>query len=75
MYYLPMALRRLKRGPVDILKRAGAKVQTAAVGGNKTVRSTRGIPITTDILAEEISKDKMEMLVLPGGQPGGRPSL
>ena len=39
---------------VDILRRAGVEVTIAAVGGQKTVTSARGIHVVADALAEEL---------------------
>ena len=56
--------------PVDLLRRAGAEVQTVSVTGEKIVTGARGIPAVADILLKELDFDAMEMLVLPGGYPG-----
>ena len=56
--------------PVDLLRRAGATVQTVSVTGEKIVTGARGIPAVADILLNELNFDAMEMLVLPGGYPG-----
>lgn len=55
--------------PIDMLRRAGAEVKTVGVTG-RTVTGARGIPVAADILPEEIERDDMEMIVLPGGMPG-----
>lgn len=54
--------------PVDIMRRAGLLVKTVGVTSKK-VTSSHNVTIETDITIDEISKDDMEMLVLPGG-PG-----
>ncbi len=56
--------------PVDMMRRAGIDVITAAVGGSKTVVSSHRVPVAADSLAEEIDYDGAEAVVLPGGQPG-----
>lgn len=59
--------------PIDLLRRAGVKVQTAAVGtnpamhGGKVVTGSHGVSVLCDIAAEEVCEEEMEMLVLPGG--------
>ena len=55
--------------PIDLLRRAGFKVITVGVTG-KVVTGARGIPVTADITAENLSTDGLEMIVLPGGMPG-----
>ncbi len=55
--------------PLDILRRAGIPVQTVGVTG-KTVTGAHGIPMTADILPEEVDKASAEGVVLPGGMPG-----
>lgn len=56
--------------PVDLLRRAGATVQTVSVTGQTLVTGARGIPVAADITVDQVCFDKMEMLVLPGGYPG-----
>ncbi|MBR4206751.1 MAG: DJ-1/PfpI family protein [Clostridia bacterium] len=60
--------------PVDILRRAGFDVKTAAVGGKKVVVGSHGIPVTADIAAEEAlaMTDELEAVILPGGMPGAK---
>ena len=59
--------------PVDVLRRAGAKVATVGVTG-KTVRGSHGIAVTADLTADEakaaLGGETPEMIVLPGGMPG-----
>ncbi len=55
--------------PVDLLRRAGAEVRTVGITG-KTVMGARGIPVVADILPDEVDKDEIDMIVLPGGMPG-----
>jgi len=54
--------------PIDILRRAGAKVQTAGVSG-KRVRGSHNIEITADITLDDVTDDAA-MIILPGGMPG-----
>lgn len=56
--------------PVDLLRRAGASVQTVSITKDKIVTGARGIPAVADILLEDVHFEAMEMLVLPGGYPG-----
>ncbi len=55
--------------PVDILRRGGADVKLVGVHGSEA-RSTRGITVKTDICLDDLIIYEMDMLVLPGGQPG-----
>ena len=55
---------------VDILRRAGVEVTIAAVGGQKTVTSARGIHVVADALAEELDYAAFDACILPGGIPG-----
>lgn len=56
--------------PLDLLRRAGAKVRTVGVTG-KIVTSRQDVPVTADLTIEELSpSDRPEMLILPGGMPG-----
>lgn len=55
---------------VDILRRAGVEVTIAAVGGEATVTSARGIRVVADALAEGLDYDAFDAVILPGGLPG-----
>jgi len=56
--------------PLDLLRRAGAQVQTVGITG-KHVTGSHNITVTADILPEEMVLDReLEMIVLPGGMPG-----
>jgi len=54
--------------PLDIMRRAGISVKTVGVYGKK-VTSSHNVTIETDIEIDEVKKEDMEILVLPGG-PG-----
>ncbi|MCR4616002.1 MAG: DJ-1/PfpI family protein [Clostridiales bacterium] len=55
---------------VDILRRAGAAVNTVGIGG-KTVAGSHGIPVNCDMSeADFIPDERLEAVVLPGGMPG-----
>ena len=56
--------------PVDLLRRAGADVQTVALTEDKTVLGARGIPVCADITMNEMKEEEMDLLILPGGFPG-----
>lgn len=59
--------------PIDLLRRSGIAVQTAAVGtnpamhGGKVVVGAHGIPVLCDITENEVTEKEMQMIVLPGG--------
>ena len=56
--------------PVDLLRRCELDVKTVGINSN-IIRSSRGIPVITDLDANEIVlDDKLQMIVLPGGMPG-----
>lgn len=56
--------------PIDMLRRAGKEVLTVGVTG-KTVTSSHGIPVVSDITEDEFTDlSNIEMIVLPGGMPG-----
>lgn len=56
---------------VDLLRRAGAEVTLAGVGGTALVGS-HGIRITADTTAEDAANGTYDMAVVPGGMPGTR---
>lgn len=55
--------------PLDMLRRAGIAVQTVGISG-KVVMGAHDIPVTADILPEEVDFDALEGVILPGGMPG-----
>lgn len=55
---------------VDLLRRAGAELTLAGVGGT-ALTGSHGIRITADVCADEITSfDDYDMVVIPGGLPG-----
>lgn len=56
--------------PADLLKRAGANVVLVAAEGGLSVPGAHDIPVTADITIDEVRKEDMECLVLPGGAKG-----
>lgn len=55
--------------PVDILRRGGVNVSTVGVSG-EYAKSSHGVSVKSDISLSEIDFSDMEMLIIPGGQPG-----
>jgi 4-methyl-5(b-hydroxyethyl)-thiazole monophosphate biosynthesis len=54
---------------VDLLRRAGIEVHTAALGGLQ-VTGSHGITIAADLALDAVRADEYDMIVLPGGMPG-----
>ena len=54
---------------VDVLRRAGLNVRTVSLTGQQTVVGSHNIPVTADMLFEQVPFDAADMLVLPGGTP------
>lgn len=60
---------------VDLLRRAGIEVITAAVRSDNNDKCTMVMPshkvgITADVLAEDVDYSSVDMIVLPGGRVG-----
>lgn len=55
---------------VDILRRAGVKVETVSVMGRKKITGAHQIELQADYVFEETDFSACDMLVLPGGMPG-----
>lgn len=53
---------------LDILRRAGLDAKTVGLF-DKKVKSSHGVEIFADIEVDQVEKESMEMLILPGG-PG-----
>ena len=56
--------------PVDILRRAGLRVETVSITGERVVTSAHGVGVAADRLLSEIHFEDAELLILPGGMPG-----
>jgi 4-methyl-5(b-hydroxyethyl)-thiazole monophosphate biosynthesis len=57
---------------VDVLRRAGAAVTMASVGGNLQITASRGVVILADTLIEACVDEDYDLVVLPGGIPGAQ---
>lgn len=57
---------------VDLCRRAGLDITTAAIGGTLMVNGSHGIRVEADTLLEKLPFDEMDMLILPGGKLGTR---
>lgn len=55
--------------PLDILRRAGYTVKTVGVTG-KSVTGSHGITVLCDLEKQEITEQRLEAVILPGGMPG-----
>ena len=58
--------------PVDVFRRAGLNVVTAAVGtdGTPLVAGTHGVGVVADCLVEEVVAEDADLVFFPGGLPG-----
>ncbi len=56
--------------PADLLKRAGANVVLVAAEGGLSVPGAHEITVTADITIDEVRKEDMDCIVLPGGALG-----
>ena len=55
--------------PCDILRRGGVEVAFAGIGG-LLVAGSHGIAVKADVTVEDIDREKLDMIVLPGGLGG-----
>ena len=58
--------------PIDIMLRAGIEVELVSVSEDLTVKGAHGITLKADKKIREISvsRDDLELIMLPGGMPG-----
>jgi 4-methyl-5(b-hydroxyethyl)-thiazole monophosphate biosynthesis len=56
--------------PADLLKRAGANVTLVATEGGLAVPGAHDITVAADIMIEDLRKEEMDCLVIPGGALG-----
>ena len=52
---------------IDILRRGGVAVQSVSLTDQITVTGGHGVPVTADMMFDEVDFSKAEMLILPGG--------
>lgn len=55
---------------VDVLRRAGVRVETVSISENEMVQGAHWISVKADRVFEETDFSGMDMIVLPGGMPG-----
>lgn len=55
---------------VDVLRRAGVKVETVSVMETKKITGAHQIEVQADCMFAEADYSECDMLVLPGGMPG-----
>ena len=55
---------------VDVLRRGGVEVVMASVHETREVTGAHGIPLRTDVLLSDVSDERFDALVLPGGGLG-----
>lgn len=55
---------------VDILRRAGIEITMTSIMGTKKVTGSHGISTEADALLEDLDFSSIDMIILPGGQPG-----
>jgi len=55
---------------VDLMRRAGAKVQMVSISDGLAVKGSHGIEIKADIFFDDADYGQADLLVLPGGMPG-----
>ncbi|MFY9150623.1 MAG: DJ-1 family glyoxalase III [Prolixibacteraceae bacterium] len=57
-------------GIIDVLRRADLDVKIVSMTGNLVVTGAHQVKISADVLFEQVSYDKIDAIVLPGGMPG-----
>lgn len=55
---------------VDILRRGGCEVEIVSVKKDKMVTSSHKVTVVADININEVTKENLEGVILPGGMPG-----
>ena len=56
--------------PVDVLRRAGLKVEMVSITSEDVVIGAHGVSLTCDSLFEDCDFSDALLLLLPGGMPG-----
>lgn len=55
---------------VDLLRRVGIDITTVSIQETCAVIGAHQIPVTADVIFDEIKDEKADMVILPGGMPG-----
>lgn len=55
---------------VDVMRRAGIRVDMVSITGEKSVTSSHQVTIEMDALLADVDFEQVKMLVFPGGMPG-----
>ncbi|MCR5101474.1 MAG: DJ-1/PfpI family protein [Butyrivibrio sp.] len=55
---------------VDLLRRAGIEISMVSISDSLMVKGSHGIKVQVDKLFKEVNFDELDMIILPGGQPG-----
>ena len=55
---------------VDIMRRAEMPLVTLSINDKAVVTGAHGIPVVADALAQDVTFEDAEWLILPGGMPG-----
>lgn len=55
---------------VDVLRRGGVEVVTAAIGGSVQVRGAHGVTVGADALFSDVADGDFDVVALPGGGEG-----
>lgn len=56
--------------PADLLVRAGADLKLVSISDKIFVKGAHGFTLRADMLIDDVAKDEMECLILPGGTAG-----
>lgn len=55
---------------LDVLRRAQMDVATVSITDKKEVTGANGLTVVADMILDNITADKAEWLIIPGGMPG-----
>ena len=55
---------------VDLMRRAGARVEMVSISDGLAVKGSHGIEIKADTFFDDVDFGQADLLVLPGGMPG-----
>lgn len=55
---------------VDLLRRAGIRIDTVSISNEKAVKSSHNVTIMCDYVLSEVNPDEYDVLIMPGGKAG-----
>lgn len=57
---------------IDVLRRAKLNAHTVSMTNQLTVTGSHNLPVTADLLFDDVDFETIDLIILPGGMPGAK---